>query len=274
MPELPEVETIAQELIQENLVGTSIVEVEVLHPQILEGVSPEELKKRLQTQRIQSITRRGKYLILELTKDRLLIHLRMTGKLFFNPPSEKHLKHVHLKIHLDDGRILYFEDPRRFGRWYLGAFTNEKLEALGIEPLSCEFSPAALQALLKSHAMQIKPFLLNQRFIAGLGNIYVDEALWEAKIHPQTNTQKITKAKTVLLHEAIQNVLKRGIANQGTTLGKYSSNYLSVSGKRGDNQEGLKVFRREGLLCPRCGNKIIKMTVAQRGTHICPVCQR
>lgn len=150
----------------------------------------------------------------------------------------------------------------------------EKLGQLGLEPLSSEFTLPAFKKLLQSHSSQIKPFLLNQKHVAGIGNIYVDEALWQAKIYPQRLTDSLTEHEIRQLHQAIQETLKKGIENEGTSLGNGLGNYYSTSGRRGGHQHHLNVFRREGQACPRCKHTIKKIVVAQRGTHICPKCQK
>ena len=144
---------------------------------------------------------------------------------------------------------------------------------LGLEPLSDEFTLRAFEDLLRSHQVKIKPFLLNQSYVSGLGNIYVDEALWEAKIHPNRRSSELVAKEIESLHRAIIKVLRKGVENTGTSLGAKRANYFSVSGRRGGNQDSLNVFRRDGEPCPRCGTTIIKITVAQRGTHLCPKCQ-
>lgn len=274
MPELPEVETIVRELREAHLEGATITNVEVFWPRIVSPHTVEEFVRTVSKQKIRSIVRRAKYIVFNLDKNILTVHLRMTGKVFLTPKIEPVRKHIHLRLHLADGRILHYEDQRKFGRWTLADISSDKLSELGIEPLSDEFTSPILYDLLQSHMMQMKPFLLNQKFIAGLGNIYVDEALWAAKIHPQSITKTISKQQATLLHKTIRDVLERGIANAGTSLGNNKSNYASLSGKRGGNQYRLNVFRREGLPCPRCNTTIVKIKVAQRGTHICPHCQK
>lgn len=272
MPELPEVETIVQELRAAKLVGATIDRVNIIWPKIVDAGLHLEFAKNVLKQQVLEIHRRGKFIVLKLTDATLLIHLRMTGKLYITTSKETLRKHEHLQVHFSDGRILHYEDQRKFGRWYYSQ-DAKKLEELGLEPLSKEFTLKALKELLQSHSSQIKPFLLNQRFIAGIGNIYADEALWEAKIHPKTLTNTLSDNQMKQLHFAIRNVLTKGIENSGTSLGKHRGNYVSLSGKRGGNQNQLNVFRKSGMACPRCGNTIVKITVAQRGTHLCPHCQ-
>lgn len=274
MPELPEVETIVRELRESKLIGTKIIDVHIFWPRSIATHSTAEFCSQLKKQTILQINRRGKFIVFTLSTHTLLVHLRMTGKFSISKTTKLQSSHERVQLKLSDGRILHYEDQRKFGKWYLLAHPEAKLNELGLEPLSEKFTFEAFQAVLKKSSQQIKPFLLDQRHIAGLGNIYVDEALWEAKIHPKrkVNTLRIDSIKA--LHQAISNVLKQGIAHMGTSLGNKQANYFSVSGRRGGNQTQLKVFRREGSACPRCHSEIIKITVAQRGTHLCPHCQR
>lgn len=274
MPELPEVETIVRDLRALGLEGKKIKKATVYWPKIIEIPTVDQFCKRIQNQFIRKLYRRGKYLVFELSSDTLLIHLRMTGK--FNVLSEKvpHDKHEHVCLTFEDGTILSYHDTRKFGRWSLYSDASEKLNQLGLEPLSEAFTLKAFENMMQSHSAQIKPFLLNQSHVAGMGNIYVDEALWKAKIHPQSLTNHLSKKNIKELHRAIRDVLEVGIKNQGTSLGVGKGNYFSVSGRRGGHQHHLKIFRRDREPCPRCGEIIKKMVVAQRGTHYCPSCQK
>ncbi|KIC76448.1 Formamidopyrimidine-DNA glycosylase [Neochlamydia sp. TUME1] len=274
MPELPEVETIVRELIATGLVGKQIATAYVQWPKIIDTSDDQVFIHQIQGQSINNLARRGKYLVFTLSQSTLFVHLRMSGKFEWlaNPLPIK--KHEHVRLVFTDGTILRYEDPRKFGRWSLYSDPLEKLSRLGLEPLSSNFTCSALTSMLQRYASQIKPFLLNQKHIVGLGNIYVDEALWEAKINPQQLTNSLTKKEIKALHQAIQNVLNKGIENKGTSLGVGASNYYSVSGRRGGHQHHLKVFRQQGLACSRCSTLIIKIVVAQRGTHLCPTCQK
>jgi len=274
MPELPEVETITREMREAHLEGKTIVEVQIFWPRSLAPPDVDAFLSRITHQKITKISRRGKFLVFTLSKDTLLVHLRMTGKFIVAIPSAEITPHERIRLRLDDGRILRYEDQRKFGKWYLLSSPEEKFAELGLEPLSKEFNLRVFQNLLKKHKTAIKSFLLNQRYISGLGNIYVDEALWEAKVHPLRHANTLSKTETSALCKAIPNVLKKGIENMGTSLGAKRANYFSVSGRRGGNQYKLNVFRRDGLPCLRCETCIIKIVVAQRGTHICPNCQK
>jgi len=274
MPELPEVETIVRELNTNYLIGRTFHDVNVFWERTIGFPAVQDFCKQITKQVIKSISRRGKFIVFTLSQDTLLIHLRMTGKLTISKNSHPISSHERVSVELDDGRYLHYEDQRKFGKWYLLHDPQSKLDDLGIEPFSKEFTLDFLRKHLKKSSQFIKAFLLNQRYIAGIGNIYADEALWEAKIHPARKACDLTTSEIKLLVQAIRNVLQIGIDNMGTSLGSQRANYLSVSGRRGDNQSQLKVFRREGLLCPRCQTPIIKITVAQRGTHLCPYCQK
>lgn len=272
MPELPEVETIVRELRDAHLIGIKIDHANVFWDRTIATPTPKEFCKKISQQSISNIARRGKFIVITLSEDTLLVHLRMTGKFLISNQNDPPHSHERVRLKLSDGRFLRYEDQRKFGKWYLLSKPEEFLKPLGIEPLSEEFTLEAFQNLLKRHNKQIKPFLLDQRFISGLGNIYVDEALWLSKIHPTRPLSTLTKKEIKELHDAIPLVLQKGIDNTGTSLGAARANYYSVSGRRGTNQ--LNVFRKEGQECPRCKTLLKKIVVGQRGTHFCPKCQK
>lgn len=274
MPELPEVETIAREMRDSDLVGMRIIRAVIAWPKTIEGLSSGAFSQKIANQKIKDVSRRGKYLIISLNRSQLLVHLRMTGKFSIINNAQKPHSHERVRLIFADGRALCYEDQRKFGRWQLVDDSAEALAHLGLEPLSSEFTWEAFLAMLKKHSGQIKPFLLNQEHIAGLGNIYVDEALWEAKIHPQQLLSTLNENTMKALYHAIPNVLMRGLANKGTSLGDHRANYQSMRGARGKNQSELRVFHREGCPCVRCGTTIVKIVVVQRGTHFCPHCQK
>jgi formamidopyrimidine-DNA glycosylase len=273
MPELPEVETIVRELREAALIGIKIDKAIVFWDRSIANLISHQFCQKIASQSILGIERRGKFLVFKLTHDTLLVHLRMTGKfLIANQECEVH-PHERVRLYLSDNRVLRYEDQRKFGKWYLTCHPEQYLDKLGLEPLSEEFTLKALKSCLKGCNRKIKPFLLDQHYIVGLGNIYVDEALWSAKIHPLRTIQTFTEEEIANLHQSIIKVLKRGVKNIGTSLGAARANYFSVSGRRGNNQQALEVFRREGLPCSRCQTIIQKIVVAQRGTHFCPNCQ-
>ncbi len=274
MPELPEVETVARDLRAGNLPDATITGVEVRWARTVATPSVERFRDELVSRRVLDVKRRGKYLVLPLDDGRtLLVHLRMTGRLTFASPDAPHHPHERLILELDHNRHLRFLDQRKFGRWYLLEDPNLILGTLGPEPFDPTLDAATFARRLRAHRRQIKPLLLDQRFLAGMGNIYADEALWEAGLHPQRRSHTLTDEEASRLLAAIRRVLKRGIENAGTTLGPGESNFYSVGGRRGRNQDALRVFRRTGQPCPRCGHPIQRLVVGQRGTHICPQCQ-
>lgn len=274
MPELPEVETIVRELREASLVGLKIEKAIVFWDRSIANLLSSQFCHKIVSQTIRDIQRRGKFLVFFLTNDTLLVHLRMTGKFLIEEKEFEPHFHERVRLYLSDGRILRYEDQRKFGKWYLTSHPEEILDRLGLEPLSQNFTLAALEKSLAGHKTRIKPFLLDQRFIAGLGNIYVDEALFLAGIHPLRLVQSLKKQEIVALHQSIIEVLKKGVKNIGTSLGAARANYFSVSGRRGQNQQALNVFRKEGLPCSQCGAIIQKIVVCQRGTHFCPKCQQ
>lgn len=269
MPELPEVETVVQELIHQKLQGQTIEKVEVLWPKTVAIPSMGEFIQKMTHLTIERVARRGKYIVFSLSRGySLYVHLRMTGRFSFTPPH-----HTRLIVHLADGRTLYYNDPRKFGRWSLVKDTAHLESKLGVEPLDSDFTHQKLNQILTTRNRQIKPLLLDQTIIAGLGNIYVDEALWFAKIHPKTLSAQLTPKEIEQLFKGIQHVLWRGLSTKGTTLGKGKSNFYRVDGSAGTHQEILYAFRRTGLPCPRCKTLIARILVGQRSSHYCPHCQ-
>jgi formamidopyrimidine-DNA glycosylase len=221
------------------------------------------------------LDRRGKYLIFLLSDGNFLcIHLRMTGKLLLVDQETPESPYIRVRLDLDNGKALYYHDTRKFGRWHLVQNIESVVGKIGPEPLAETFSFESFWQILHLRTRALKPLLLDQNFLAGLGNIYVDEALWEARLHPLHLANFVTRKQAQALHQAIIFVLKRGIASQGTTLGTGKTNYYRLDGTRGKHQTLLSVFRRTGQPCPRCGHAIERIVVAQRSTHICPNCQR
>jgi formamidopyrimidine-DNA glycosylase len=267
MPELPEVEATAQYL-SERVISTRITAVRVLWERTIFTPSATEFSERVVGAEISRVFRRGKFVVLQLDKKStsfLLIHLRMSGSLDVIASTNELHKHDRLDISLSTGRSIRFHDTRKFGRAYHYDSLDGIEQKIGIEPLSSLFTPEKLFELLKTRKSQIKPFLLNQSVIAGLGNIYVDEALWEAKIHPLTPTNTVTLKKAILLHESIQRVLGEAISKLGTDFGDnvvHGGMYTP------------KVYGRAGEECLRCGKEVVRIVVGQRGTHICQVCQK
>lgn len=271
MPELPEVETIAHGL-RGPLIGRTFTGVRAGWENIVARPAVPEFRRRIQGQRILGIRRRGKYLIFDLSGgDRLLIHLKMTGQLTVKPGDAPPDPHGHTVFDLDDGRQLRFLDTRKFGRVYLVADENEVVGSLGPEPLADDFALSEFSALIRKRKGTLKPLLLNQQFIAGIGNIYADEALFVAGIHPQRQVDTLTDDEIERLYQAIRQVLRQALAEQGTT---FDGAYRKVDGEEGKHQENLRVFQRKGQPCPRCGRAIERIVVGGRGTHFCPCCQK
>ncbi|MBU4446716.1 DNA-formamidopyrimidine glycosylase [bacterium] len=274
MPELPEVQTIVNDLNYADLPGKIITMTNIYWDKLIGLISPEIFDKRISGSRIIRIWRRGKYIIFYFHNNQyLIIHFRMTGRLYLTRGEDHQSKHEHLIFHLNDGRMLHYHDTRKFGRMYLVNNPDLILGKLGPEPLDNAFTIEIFKKRIQSKTRQLKPLLLDQTFIAGLGNIYVDEALWEAKLHPRQIASKLSGKKLETLYYAIRFVLQKGIDNLGTTLGKGKSNFYSAGQRPGRNAEQLNVFHRTDQPCPRCNTTIKKIIVGQRSTHICPKCQ-
>ena len=274
MPELPEVETVVRDLMAAAICGHPIVATTVRWPPIVATHSPRRFARALVGRRVMTIRRRGKYIILVLDDGRaLVVHLRMTGQFRLDPAGMALGKHDHVALTFDDGRVAVYTDTRKFGRWRLVDEAATVVGHLGPEPLEAAFTADCFAGMIAGRRGLLKPLLLNQAFLAGLGNIYVDEALWEASLHPQRRAETLSAAETRLLWRSIRKVLRLGVRRMGTSLGTGKGNFYSVAGRRGRNQDQLKVFRRTGEPCPRCATPIARMVVAQRGTHLCPRCQ-
>jgi len=275
MPELPEVQTLVNDLIAAGLVGRRIIRAGVHWPRTIATSSADRFCSQIRNRAIESIERRAKFILMALSNGLMLIvHLRMTGRFQWGDEGQSPEKHVHVTLSMDDGRVLCFHDTRKFGRFYLTQEPRTLLGGLGPEPLSSVFTAALFKQRLAGRKRQIKPLLLDQAFLAGLGNIYVDEALWAARIHPLREAGSLDSAEVVALHAGIRHVLRQGIKYAGTTLGNGQNNFYSLGRERGGNANHLKVFRRTGAPCPCCHRPIKRIIVAQRSTHICGQCQR
>ena len=271
MPELPEVDTIANGL-RGPLIGRTFTGVRVGWENIVARPAVPEFQRRIRGQQILDIRRRGKYLIFDLSGgDSLIIHLKMTGQLTVRPGDAPADKYGHTVFDLDDGRQLRFLDMRKFGRVYLVGDENEVVGNLGPEPLADDFTLSEFSALIRKRKGALKPLLLNQQFIAGIGNIYADEALFVAGIHPQRRANTLTGEEVERLYQAIRQVLRQGLADEGTT---FDGAYRKADGEEGGHQENLMVFQRKEQPCPRCGGDIERIVVGGRGTYFCPRCQK
>jgi formamidopyrimidine-DNA glycosylase len=273
MPELPEVETIAR-ILRPELVGATILAVDLRWRRTLAAPAQKKFKELIKGQVIQAVGRRAKFLVIQLTTYNLLIHLRMSGDLLIKKGKIKPEKHDRLILTLTpdpsperrgETRSLVFNDPRKFGRVWLTDDLEKVLGDLGPEPLSDDFTPQWLYENLHRRKRQLKPLLLDQSFLAGLGNIYTDEALHMAKLHPLAGSATITAKQAEALRNAIRAVLEAGIQSSGASIDRVY--------RGGDYQNHFRVYSRIGQPCPVCGTAIERIFVGQRGTHICPRCQ-
>lgn len=275
MPELPEVETIRAQL-AERIPGRTFASVEVFDPKLVSPAEPEEFVEAVEGRRIESVGRRGKYLLIGLdSEDTLAVHLRMTGRLHWQagPPHEEE-RFLRARFHLDDGSTMTFGDMRRFGRAWIVSGSPAEREAywggrIGVEPLSPQFTARVLERLLADRRGPIKAVLLNQALVAGLGNMYVDEALFQARVHPERPAGSLDAAELKRLHRAIRDRLAAAVAAGGASIDSYRDSL----GEKGTMQDLLRVHLHEGEPCPNCRTTIRKTRVAQRGTYWCPRCQ-
>jgi formamidopyrimidine-DNA glycosylase len=273
MPELPEVETVRSTL-EPRLVGRRFDEVEIADSRLTRPVDPAEVAAELTGERVAAVARRGKYLIVRFESGLvLLIHLRMTGSLIHTSngaaASDPHSRAV---VRLDDGSDVTYRDVRRFGTWLVLApdELDDYLAArLGLEPLGADFTPRELGARLAGRRAPVKAALLDQRTLAGVGNIYADEALWRARVDPRRPAGKLTQPEVRALHRGVRRALEAGINRQGATL----RDYRTPDGGSGRMQHEFKVYGREGEPCRRCGAPIAKTRLGGRGTWYCPACQ-
>ena len=277
MPELPEVETIARKL-RPELVGKSIIKANLLWSRTLATPTPAKFQKYIKGQEIRAVERRAKYFVIQLSHYYLFIHLRMSGDLYITEENAMPDKHDRLILTLTptplpggEGRgvrenKLVFNDTRKFGRVWLVRDPDEVVGGLGPEPLSTEFTAEQLYKNLQSRHRQLKPLLLDQSFLAGLGNIYTDEALHKARLHPLAMSDSVNREQAQALWEAIRDVLQEGIRRNGAS--------IDWVYRGGEFQNYFRVYDRKGQPCPVCGTKIERLVIGQRGTHICPNCQK
>ncbi len=273
MPELPEVETVRVQL-EPVLVGRRFDRVDIRDPRVTRPLEPQEVAAELEGETVQAVERRGKYLVVRFETGRvLLIHLRMTGTLrHTSDGAPEHDPHLRVVVNLDDGSDVTYRDVRRFGTWLLlepGESVGYLDQRLGEEPLTRAFTPSSLAARLHRRRAPVKAALLDQRAAAGMGNIYADEALWRARIHPLRAAGDLEPEEIKRLHKSVREALKAGIARQGTTL----RDYRTPGGEPGRMQTALRVYGREGEPCYRCGAQIGKTRAGGRGTWYCPDCQ-
>ena len=271
MPELPEVETVRSQLAP-ALAGRRFDDVRIFDARLTRPEDPDVVAAELIGERVADVRRRGKYLIFAFASGRhLLAHLRMTGG-FQHPAGGEPDPHRRAVVTLDDGSDVSYRDIRRFGTWLLlepGELDDYLAARIGGEPLDDAFTTVALAGALEGRRAPIKAALLDQRAVAGVGNIYADEALWRARIHPLRPARDLARKEVAELRKGIRKALELGIERQGTTF----STYRDVGGRRGRGQTALRVYGREGEPCERCGTPIEKTRVAGRGTWFCPSCQ-
>ena len=272
MPELPEVETVRRGL-EKLILGKKILNIDIRYPKMIK-TDLHEFQKEMPGQVIQSMGRRGKYLLFYLSDKVLISHLRMEGKYFYYPDQVPERKHAHVLIHFEDGETLVYEDVRKFGTMELLA--PELLEAyfiskkLGPEPTEKDFDLGSFKLALKKSKKPIKSHLLDQTLVAGLGNIYVDEVLWRAKVHPARISQSLTAQEARKVHDETIKVLGQAVEKGGSTIRTYTNAF----GEDGTMQEFHQVYDKTGQACSRCGSIIEKIQLGGRGTHFCPECQR
>lgn len=269
MPELPEVETVKNELMP-HIIGRSITGVTLFWEGIVREPASTEFRSRLTGREITGLTRRGKYLLASLnSREWFVIHLKMSGALIVCPDSSELPRFTRAAIHLDNGTNIYFRDPRKFGRMWLVKDIDGVVGELGPEPLEPDFTPRLLAQRLRKRTAPLKAILCDQKVIAGIGNLYADEALFLAGVHPLKTGGSLSLEEIKCLHHAIRQVLRAGIKNKGASI----ENYIRPDGTPGSAHLEFKVPRQAGEPCTRCGTPIERITVRNRGTYFCPKCQ-
>ena len=273
MPELPEVETIRR-MLEPKIVGRLITKCDVYLPRMIKAPAAEEFVRQVTGATIVGFTRRGKFLLLKISTGLIVIHLRMTGRLLVRERAEDADKYRRLEFCLDNGTALTYADTRTLGTLHYFAREDEVtincLKTMGPEPLSCQFSEATLQGSLQTSARSIKALLLDQSVIGGLGNIYVDEALFAAKIQPTRTGKSLSVIEISALYVAINTTIAKAIANCGTSF----RDYVDGEGNKGHNQDELLVYGRKNKPCSCCQRPLFYGRVAGRGTHWCDNCQK
>jgi len=275
MPELPEVETITR-LIRPRLEGRRIEGCEVRWTRTLGGLSRPAFAKAVVGARLARVWRRGKFFVADLeregrAKGALVGHLRMTGRVHVEPEGFDPGPYLKVRLALDDGSSFYFIDVRKFARLWFAREAADVLGPLGPEPLSSDFTAEGFFAALRGRRRAMKPLLLDQDFVAGLGNIYADESLFRAGIHPLARSDRITRERAARLHGAIRGTLSEAIAREGSSFDAF---YRTPEGNPGSFQDEFRVYGRKGKPCLACGAPIRRIVVGQRGTHFCAACQR
>ena len=269
MPELPEVETVKNELIP-HIVGRKITGITFFWDGIVKQPTVADFRSRVIGQKITGLTRRGKYLFISMNSDDLLVmHLKMSGSLLISRDSSAPPKYTRAIIHLDKNTNVFFRDPRKFGAMWLLKDSSSITDKLGPEPLEADFTPQILAQRLRNRKAPIKALLYDQSVIAGIGNMYADESLFAARIHPLRTGGSLSKDEIERLHHAIQQVLRAAIGNKGASI----VNYYRPSGEPGTAHFEFKVAHGRGKTCPICGGDIQRIPIRNRGTYFCPKCQ-
>ncbi len=269
MPELPEVETIKNELAP-HILGHQFTGITLLWEGIVKKPSAEEFRSRLTGQKVTGLSRHGKYLVLTLANDDLLVmHLKMSGSLLLSRDSSEPPEYTRAVFHLDGGMRVFFRDPRKFGGVWLVKDWKTAARNLGPEPLEPDFTPQVLAQRLKNRKAPVKALLCDQSVIAGIGNMYADEALFAARINPLRPGASLTPDEVKRLHRAIQQTLRAAIGNKGASI----VNYYRPGGEPGTAHFEFKVAHGRGKNCPNCGTPIQRIAVRNRGTYFCPRCQ-
>ncbi len=272
MPELPEVETVAR-LIRPSLVGRTITGARVTWARTLGGASPARFSRAVSGARVASVWRRAKYVVIELEGGAgcLVGHLRMTGRMHVEPAGVDMGQYARVSLALDDGCVFHFVDVRKFGRLVWARRPEDVFAELGPEPLGEEFTAEWLADALRARRRLLKPLLLDQAFVAGLGNIYVDEALFGARLHPLASSERVSRPAAARLHAEIRATLAAAIEREGSSFDAF---YRTPEGRPGSYQHLFRVYGRTGKPCPRCAAPIVRIVVGQRGTHLCRRCQK
>ncbi len=270
MPELPEVETVVRGL-RGPLIGRTILDAWLDWPKGLLFPTPDEFVAGVRGQTVRAIRRRGKYILIDLDSSTLIIHLKMTGRLYVAPDEAQHEadRWVHFRFQLENGHQLRFSDARKFGVVYLTPDPAWVLGRLGPEPLADDFTLEAFRQRLARRKGALKPLLLDQTFLAGIGNIYADEALHRARLHPLRAASSLSGDEQARLYQGIREALAQGVLHEGASVNWYRK----PDGSRGESQAHFRVYGRAEQPCPVCGTTIRRMVVGGRGTHFCPTCQ-
>ncbi len=274
MPELPEVETV-KEALNQTVKGQTIKDIELRYEPMVKNMSADEFKEKLINQTIQEVSRRGKYLVFHFDDYQLLSHLRMEGKYFYVDSDFELNPHVHVIFTLENGKRLLYQDTRKFGTYHLydkaiDLETTAPFQVLGLEPFATEFTPSYVKEKIQNKKKPIKSLLLDQTVVCGLGNIYVDEVLYRARLHPLTSSSELTDKDIENVVKYTVEVLARAIEVGGTTIRTFSSSH----GVSGTFQNELLVHQRKGENCYECHTPIEKIKVGGRGTYFCPTCQK